>query len=59
MRTAILLAGMLIGASLGYICNRPLTKKEEELNTKFNKVYVSAIWIAIAMDAVEFFMEVL
>ncbi len=58
MRTAILLAGLLIGGELEYIRNRPLTK-EEELDKKFSKVYAYAIWIAIAMDAVEFFMEVL
>ena len=59
MRTAILLAGLLIGANIEYIRNRPLTEKEKELDTKFSRVYVSVIWIAIAMDAVEFFREVL
>ena len=55
MRTAILLAGLLIGANLEYIRNRPLTEKEERLDEQFSKAYAYAIWIAIAMDVIEFF----
>lgn len=59
MRTVILLAGLLIGANLEYIRNRPLTEKEEKLDAQFSKFYAYVILVAIAMDVIEFFTRVL